>query len=246
DGNFTVKLMGGYGIPFSLAKTGDNSTLSMKYVSCNLDMYHTCNLDITGASVGQSLAPATSITPQTPKNETGDANPYDRTRLLIYCSRQNSIPNDNETAINLAENSNQFKSKVQGYSYKFNSIANILSGCSLTTVNVIFTLTDSNGSFAKNLVITEDPSLTKILNASEQEGAQYEGNPGATPAKSSSPAGFVPLTLGGSRSSLPSQQPAASSSCCPVPWYETPAFMVGVIAATAAGFFVFYFRRFRE
>lgn len=237
DGNFTVELMGRYNVPFTLTRTGNYSALSMKYVSCNLDMYHTCNLDIIGTSIGQSLAPATSITSQTPKNETGDVNSNDKTRLLIYCSRQLSVSNDNETAINLAENSNQFKSRVQGYSYKFNSIANILSGCNITTVNVVFALTDSNGNFVKNLVITEDPSLSKILNASEQQGAQYEGNPGG-------PAGFEPLHLGGSGSNLTSH--AESSSCCPVPWYKTPVFIISVVAMAATGFFVFYFKHFKE
>src|SRR5579883_2591959 len=230
DGHFTVRLLGGYDIPFTLTRAGNYSTLSMKYVSCNLDMYHTCNLDILGTSIGQSLAPATSITSQTPKNETGDANPYDKTRLLIYCSRQLGISSDNETAINMAENSDQFRSKVQGYSYKFNSIANMLNGCSLTTVNVIFTLTDSNGKFVKNLVITEDPSLTRILSISEQQGAQYEGNPGGPMKSSNNSTGFVPLSLGGSTSNSQTSQ--------------TSFIVLGIVGAgLAAGLCIFIWRR---
>jgi len=230
DGHFTVRLLGGYDIPFTLTRAGNYSTLSMKYVSCNLDMYHTCNLDILGTSIGQSLAPATSITSQTPKNETGDANPYDKTRLLIYCSRQLGISSDNETAINMAENSDQFRSKVQGYSYKFNSIANMLNGCSLTTVNVVFTLTDSNGKFVKNLVITEDPSLTRILSISEQQGAQYEGNPGGPMKSSNNSTGFVPLSLGGSTSNSQTSQ--------------TSFIVLGIVGAgLAAGLCIFIWRR---
>ena len=41
-------------------------------------------------------------------------------------------------------------------------------------------------------------------------------------------------------------QPSASITCCPVPWYKTPIFLIGVIAAAATGFFVLYFRHFKE
>lgn len=41
--------------------------------------------------------------------------------------------------------------------------------------------------------------------------------------------------------------PGRYSTCCPVqPWYENPVVWVAVVGAATAGFFVFYFRRFRE
>lgn len=98
------------------------------------------------------------------------------------CQRENGVRNDNLTAISLAENSDQLRSKVQGFSYEFASIFNIFNGCKLQNVNVVFTITGSNGIFIKNVVVTEDPSLTKILNVSEQQGARYaEESSTATP-----------------------------------------------------------------
>jgi hypothetical protein len=80
---------------------------------------------------------------------------------------------DNSKAKLMAENSNNFKTKIQGHGYRFNSIFNTWSldktSCNLTwkTTNIVYSFNDTKGSM-KNIVVTEDPALTKIISVTEQ------------------------------------------------------------------------------
>lgn len=80
---------------------------------------------------------------------------------------------DDSKAKFMAKNSNDFKIKTQGHDYRFNSIFNTWAldnvNCNLTwkTTNVVYSFNDTNGSL-KNIVVTEDPALTKIISVTEQ------------------------------------------------------------------------------
>lgn len=95
------------------------------------------------------------------------------------CSKNLGISSNNHTAINLVLDSSEFKSKVQGYDYKFNGIANSFHSCTLDSVEAVYALYDNSGKYVKSLYVSIDPSLTKILGIKEETanarygGAQY-------------------------------------------------------------------------
>ncbi len=163
---------------------------------------------------------------------------------------QNSTALD--AAIKFAESSPLFKSLVDGYNYSFSSDfeeSGPLSkgGIGLTAHGFAFELYSGPvkpGKAVKVVEVLEDPTLTKILNVTSYP-AVYMG-----PAMSAATNSTVSNTLNNTETSNQTvsepQQPDVSFACCPVPWYKTPVFLISVLAAAAAGFFVFYFRHFKE
>lgn len=81
-------------------------------------------------------------------------------------------------AISMAERDIEFTSKTEGYNRAFNSIINTWSldtvNCDVTwkDINVAYSLSDEKG-YVKNVVVTLDPSLTKVISTSEHVGGQY-------------------------------------------------------------------------
>jgi hypothetical protein len=76
-------------------------------------------------------------------------------------------------AISLATGQSEFQAKIKGYKSTFNSIFNEWSfdvNCNLTwkDVGIVYTITNATG-FAKNVVVIENPSLTKVMNVTVQE-----------------------------------------------------------------------------
>jgi sugar lactone lactonase YvrE len=95
---------------------------------------------------------------------------------MAECSKKLGISSDNQTAINLVLGSAEFQSKVHGYDYKLNGIANSFHLCTLDTVQAVYALYDKDGKYIKSLYVSIDPSLTKILGIREETGgAQYGG-----------------------------------------------------------------------
>ncbi len=93
------------------------------------------------------------------------------------CSKKLGIASDNRTAIDLVLGSAEFQSKVHGYDYKQNGIANSFHLCALDTVDVIYSLYDKDGKYVKSLYVSVDPSLTKVLGIKEVTESRY-GGPG--------------------------------------------------------------------
>jgi hypothetical protein len=85
---------------------------------------------------------------------------------------------DKTKAISLAESSDEYKSKIQGYDVSSPNVYEewILNQntCSVTLrdVGVAFFLNDSKGD-AKTMEVTLDPSLTKILNLVVRDAVTY-------------------------------------------------------------------------
>jgi hypothetical protein len=77
-----------------------------------------------------------------------------------------------QKAVSLAVNSDEFKSKTQGYNIVWNKLYDEwnfdTNSCSVTLKNivVIYSLFDSKG-FAKNITVEVDPTSNTILNATE-------------------------------------------------------------------------------
>lgn len=109
------------------------------------------------------------------------ANAYEQAaNQMTECSKKLGISSDNQTAINLVLGSTEFKSKVEGYDYKSNGIANSFHLCTLDTVEAVYSLYDKDGKYVKSLYVSIDPSLTMILGIREEVwGARYGG---ASPA----------------------------------------------------------------
>lgn len=94
---------------------------------------------------------------------------------------------DDQKAISLAMNNDGFKSKTSAYiptfeviftTWAFDPTASSPENCNLklSTVNVIFSLASSRG-FEKKIVVSEDPSLTRVLNITEQlRNGHFGGN----------------------------------------------------------------------
>ncbi|MGB6462952.1 MAG: hypothetical protein WBF38_01840 [Nitrosotalea sp.] len=67
-----------------------------------------------------------------------------------------------------------FSSSIQGYDTKFDGEFNTWhldrTGCTVTwlTTNLVYHLYNSTGGFVKNVIVTQDPLSTKILNVTEQ------------------------------------------------------------------------------
>lgn len=87
---------------------------------------------------------------------------------------------DNEKAKTLAAQNDDYTSRIEGYEARFSSVYNIWKFdtlvCHVTdlqSVNVVYNLYDSEGNYVKNVVVTEDPLVTKVTDISEHIGAQY-------------------------------------------------------------------------
>lgn len=85
----------------------------------------------------------------------------------------NSI--DANKAKRLATSSNLLQSELKGYKYQSNSFFTGWSwnpadctNLTLHNVNVVYTLTNHEGKYVRHVIVTEDPSLTKVLEVAEQ------------------------------------------------------------------------------
>ncbi len=83
---------------------------------------------------------------------------------------------DTAKAVDLAKSAPQFQSAANAYTVNFSSIHNTWSFDSSgnvvwDTVNVVFSVKDSKG-FHANLVLTEDPSLTSVIQVSWQNNTR--------------------------------------------------------------------------
>ncbi len=88
---------------------------------------------------------------------------------------KNTISPFNETrAKGLASSDTDFGSHIQGYKTKFDGEFNTWhidkANCAVTwrTTNLVYHLYNSTGGFVKNVIVTEDPISTSILNVTEQ------------------------------------------------------------------------------
>jgi sugar lactone lactonase YvrE len=108
---------------------------------------------------------------------TNSTNAYEQAaNKMAECSKKLGIASDNQTAINLVLGSYEFQSKVRGFDFKPNGIANSFHLCTLDTVDVIYALYDKDSKYVKSLYVSVDPSLTKILGIKEEMvGVQYGG-----------------------------------------------------------------------
>jgi hypothetical protein len=85
---------------------------------------------------------------------------------------------DAAKAESMAVNSGEFQDRVKGYTPIFNSIFHDWTvdrtNCAAiwNDVNVVYFLNDTNG-YAKNLVITLDPGLTKIMKVDEYKSVKF-------------------------------------------------------------------------
>jgi hypothetical protein len=87
---------------------------------------------------------------------------------------------DEEKAIRLASDHSEFESRTGDFKREFNSIFNRwtidTTDCSADwqTVNVVYSLYNDTG-YVKNVVFTEDPELTKVIEVSEHVGKKFGG-----------------------------------------------------------------------
>lgn len=87
---------------------------------------------------------------------------------------------DNEKTKALASQNDDYNSRIAGYEARFNSVYNIwtfdMAGChasEIQSVNVVYNLYNSTGHYVKNIVVTVDPLITKVIEISEHVGAFY-------------------------------------------------------------------------
>jgi hypothetical protein len=103
-------------------------------------------------------------------------------RAMSAQMNSKAVTLDNEKAISIANNDNEFKSKILGYNATFALIFNTWhldqSSCSVTwsDVNVGYYLTNKTGGYVENLVVTLDPSLTEVTGVNSYIGARYSAN----------------------------------------------------------------------
>lgn len=90
---------------------------------------------------------------------------------------------DRTRAISLAENSPEFQSHVSGLTYDFSSVFSEGSGdpstCSnyrINNVNVVFIAKNLTSGSSRNVVVTEDPALTKVMSVTEQDPVYFGGS----------------------------------------------------------------------
>lgn len=96
------------------------------------------------------------------------------------CIRSGELQVHNKTAsfdmikaISLSNNNTEFKSKIEGYNSTFDSKFDIWSlnktSCTITwnTTNLVYDLGNGTNT-VKRIIVTEDPTLTQILNVTEQ------------------------------------------------------------------------------
>lgn len=143
---------------------------------------------ISALVIGLVLLSPTTIIPNvsaqektqltTPSDQTVPESPC--TESVIKQTEQRVLSLDNEKAKSLAFADSKLQSSIKGYSATFNSIFNTgswNSTCIVTwqTANVVYTLNDTKG-YAKSVIVTEDPSLRKVIGISEQIGKVYGNN----------------------------------------------------------------------
>jgi hypothetical protein len=121
----------------------------------------TQQLDFTGFSN------ATNIVPQPPVNMTCISQVENQTDQI------NAELNTTK-ATSLATSSELFQSKLHGYNSTFNSVFDTWSydkncNISMKTINVVYSLYNSTGNFIKNVVVSEDPQISQVVNITEQK-----------------------------------------------------------------------------
>lgn len=97
---------------------------------------------------------------------------------IMNSEKRQSITYDENKAIELAKNSQELKSKVVGYQYSFDhtskyfAIDNQTCTAAWRYVEVVFNLQDSHGTILSQVIVTEDPQLTKVIASNMQAYSQ--------------------------------------------------------------------------
>ena len=161
-------------VPINIISVQAQSYGCNPYPDCN--PYHlTLDQALAEARASANNTNSTSSSPQTTKLSTSE-----------ICSSKmtgeaHSIASslNNTKAISLAESSNEFKSKIQGYTissspsvYEEWTLNSTACTVTLKDVGVAFFLNDSKSS-AKTMQVTLDPSLTIILNVVVRDSVWY-------------------------------------------------------------------------
>jgi len=161
-------------------------------------------------------------------------NAYDKAASnMENCSKKLSIASDNQTALDLVLHSSEFQSKIQGYDYESEGIMNSFHQCTLDTIQVVYSLSDKNGTYVKSLYVSVDPSLTKILGITEETND---------------------MSFGGSIASVtqsPIQKNSSNGTDADIVYKSTPsgdnmlilAITVGSIIVSIIATFLIWFRR---
>src|SRR5437870_1221638 len=148
------------------------NTMALVLMSLLLFMTASTVPAMTSFAIGNSLVnQATAATPDAAPTE-------DCVNKMIDAMHSKASTLDDSKAIALAAGQSDLAAKTQGLTSKFNSIFNTWTldpaNCSVNwqDVNVVYSVSNATG-YVKNVVVTEDPGLTRAISVSEQVGSHH-------------------------------------------------------------------------